>query len=138
MTAKRSNSKIPSERSVTSELGTAQDLWRAIIAALTGKYDPIDLEWKPSKSDFGWMCLLKHKKRTLIYLTPEKNAVRAAIVLGERAVAAALSSRLPKAIKTMLQEAKPYAEGRGIRFPVNSAADLPVVEELVAIKMTSP
>ena len=134
MTAK--NSKAPSERALASELGTAQDLWKAIIAALTGKYGPIDLEWKPSKGDFGWMCLLKYKKRTLLYLTPERNSIRVAVVLGERAVGVALASRLPKAIKTMLQEAKPYTEGRGIRFPVSSPADLPVVEELVAIKTT--
>ena len=107
------------------------------MTALAGTYGPIDLEWKPSKSDFGSMCLLKHKKRTLLYLTPEKNSIRVAVVLGERAVAVALDSRLPKAVKTMLQEAKPYAEGRGIRFSVNGAADLAVVEKLVAIKVTA-
>src|SRR5579863_2652872 len=135
MTAKRSNA--PSKRTLASELGEAQDLWEAIMTALAGTYGPIDLEWKPSKSDFGSMCLLKHKKRTLLYLTPEKNSIRVAVVLGERAVAVALDSRLPKAVKTMLQEAKPYAEGRGIRFSVNGAADLAVVEKLVAIKVTA-
>jgi hypothetical protein len=136
MAMKANRSKLSSEQALASELGVAQDIWKAIIAALAEKYGPIDLEWKSSTSDFGSMCLLKHKKRTLLYLTPEKNAVRVAIVLGERAVGVAMASRLPKAIKTMLQEAKPYAEGRGIRFPVSSAADLPVVEKLVAIKTT--
>jgi hypothetical protein len=133
MTAKKSI--VPSERALAAELGAAQSRWNAIIAALTETYGPIDLEWKPSKSDFGSMCLLKQKKRTLLYLTPEKNSIRVAIVLGERAVAVALESRLPNAIKTMLQEAKPYAEGRGIRFSVSRAADLEVVENLVTIKI---
>jgi hypothetical protein len=132
MTAKRN--MVPSERALVCELGAAQNLWNAIIAALTETYGSIDLEWKSSTSDFGSMCLLKHKKRTLLYLTPEKNSIRVAIVLGERAVGVALDSRLPKVIKTMLQEARPYAEGRGIRFSVSQAADLTVVEELVAIK----
>ena len=61
MTAKKN--KAPSERAVVSELGAVQDIWKAIIAILAGKCDPIDLEWKPSKGDFGWMSLLKHKKK---------------------------------------------------------------------------
>jgi hypothetical protein len=133
---KAKNSTAPSEQALASELGAAQAIWKAILAALEEKNGPIDLEWKPSKGAFGWMCLLKHKKRTLLYLTPEKKSIQVAIVLGERAVDLALASPLPQAIKTMLQEAKPYAEGRGIRFPLRSAADLAVVEDLVAIKTT--
>ena len=130
------NDNAPSERTLASELNSAQGLWKAIIAALAGTFGTIELEWKPSKSEFGSICLLKHKKRTLLYLTPEKDSIRVAIVLGERAVTMARDSRLPDDIKTMLEEAKPYAEGRGIRFSVNSASKLPVIEELVAIKLT--
>jgi hypothetical protein len=53
-------------------------------------------------------------------LTPEKGAVRVAVVLGERAAALALACDLPEPIKTMVREAKPYAEGWGIRFPPQS------------------
>jgi len=80
------------------------------------------------------MCLLKQKKRTLLYLTPEKDAVRVAIVLGERAVALALASGLPEEIKVLIRKAPPYVEGRGIRFPICSANDVPIVSDLVAIK----
>jgi len=59
-------------------------------------------------------------------MTPEKRTIRVAIVLGERAVALALASGIPESIKTLIKEARPYAEGRGIRFPVSSAADVPV------------
>jgi hypothetical protein len=60
-----------------------------------------------------------------------------AVVLGERAYELAMAASLPAAIKKMLSEAKPYAEGRGIRFPVDSVSGVPVVAKLVEIK-TAP
>jgi hypothetical protein len=128
--------RAPSGHDLAGTLGSAQGVWDAILAALVEQHGPIDLEWKPSKADFGWICLLKHGKRTLVYLTPEQEAVTVAVVLGERAVALALASALPDAIKALIREARPYAEGRGIRFLARSLADVPVVRELVAIKTT--
>jgi hypothetical protein len=81
------------------------------------------------------MALLQHKKRTLLYLIPQKRKVLVAIVLGARAFGQAKASALPAAIKTLLIEAKPYAEGRGIRFPVSSARDIPAIAKLVEIKI---
>jgi len=119
------------------ELGSSLLFWDHIVASLSETHGSIEEEWKTSKSDFGWMCLLKHKKRTLVYLTPDKSEIRVAIVLGERAVGLALASRLPAEIKLLIEAARPYAEGRGIRFPVASVEDVATVIDLVAIK-TSP
>lgn len=129
--------KGPTVKDVASELGPAQAVWDAISAALAERFKGLALEWKPSKSSFGWMCLAKHKKKTLLYMTPDKGKIQAAVVLGERAAGAALASGLPEAIKDMIRQARPYAEGRGIRFPVSSAADVDLVAELVAVK-TAP
>jgi len=107
-----------------------------MFESLGKQYAPIEARWQPSKSDFGKICLLQHKKRTLVYLTPEKGAVRAAIVLGERAYALAMASSIPAAIKKMLADARPYAEGRGIRFPVSTIQEASVVAKLVEIKTT--
>lgn len=126
----------PSEGDLVMELGDAQSYWYKTIEMLEEKCGVLDREWKTSKLSFGWVCLLKLKKRTLLYLTPEKGKIIAAIVLGDRAANLALKSDLPENFKTMIKEAKPYVEGRGIRFPVNSDADIPVVLKLVDIKMT--
>lgn len=128
--------KPPTDRAVATALGPVKAVWAGIVAALEQAHGPLDREWKTSKSDFGWMCLLKQKSRTLLYLTPEKGAIRVAVVFGERAVALALASDLPGEIKQLLTEAKPYAEGRGIRFAVTSVAEVPTVAKLVALKTT--
>ena len=133
MSAKVKPPTVPELRAV---LGSTDVLWSDIVNAVEDVASPLDTEWKPSKTEFGRLCLLQHKKKTLLYLTPEKETVRVAIVLGERAYGLAMASSLPAAIKKMLSEARPYAEGRGIRFAVSSPSDVSTVKKLVEIKTT--
>jgi hypothetical protein len=128
--------KPPTDAELRAVLGKAEAVWSAIVRAIEEKFAPLDKEWKPSKLGFGRVCLLRHKKRTLLYLIPDKGLIVVAVVLGERAYELAMAASLPAAIKKMFSEAKPYAEGRGIRFPVNSLSEVPVIAKLVEIKTT--
>lgn len=128
--------KPPDETELKAILGSGFALWRSIIRVVEEVCAPLEQVWKPSKAAFGRICLLQHKKRTLLYLTPDKEKVWIAIVLGERAYGLAMAGSLPAAIKTMFSEAKPYAEGRGIRFPVNLPSDIPTIAKLVEFKTT--
>ena len=127
----------PTDAELRAALGSAAALWPGIVRVVSDAASPLDAVWKPSKSAFGRICLLQHRKRTLLYLTPEKGTITVAIVLGERAYGLAMASSLPAAFKTMLSEARPYAEGRGIRFDVRSSSDIAAVRQLVDIKTTS-
>jgi hypothetical protein len=126
--------KPPSDTELAGFLGSASGLWTEIVRTIEEGFPPLNAEWRPSRADFGRICLLQQKKRTLLYLTPESGSIRIAIVLGERAFGTAMTSNLPAAIKKMLSEARPYAEGRGIRFPVSKSSNIPVVRKLVEIK----
>ena len=128
--------KSPTNAELKAALGSADALWSGIIHVVEDAVSPLDTEWKPSKTEFGRICLLQHKKRTLLYLTPVKEKVRVAIVLGERAYGLALASSLPATIKKMFSEARPYAEGRGIRFSASSSSDISTIKKLVEIKIT--
>jgi hypothetical protein len=128
--------KSPGDEELKTCLGSAFALWSGIIKALDERHSPLVLEWRPSKAEFGRICLVQHKKRALLYLTPDKEKVWVAVVLGERAYSIAMASSLPAAIKKMFSEAKPYAEGRGIRFQVSSLKDIPVIAKLMEIKTT--
>jgi hypothetical protein len=125
----------PTDNELASALGAARPVWDRIVATVTDACGPLTQEWKPSKSDFGRMCLLKRGSRTILYLTPGGGTLHVAIVLGGRATAAALAGKLPEKIKALIREARPYAEGRGIRFPVKSAADVRLAGALVALKV---
>jgi hypothetical protein len=101
----------PTDAELAACLGAALPTWQAVIAAAGEQVGPLDLEWKPSKQGFGRVCLLKKKKRTLLYLTPEPGAARVAVVLGERALGLALAADLPEALEARFREARHYAEG---------------------------
>jgi len=128
--------KPPTDPELKAVLGSAGVLWSDIVHAVENTISPLDTEWRPSKTGFGRMCLLQHKSRTLLYLTPDKEKVWIAIVLGQRAYDLAMASSIPAAIKKMFSEAKPYAEGRGIRFSVSSLSDISTIKKLVEIKTT--
>ena len=127
----------PSASELAARLGKAIDRWNKIVDSVSVNFAPVDQVWKSSKNDFGRMCLLKQKNRTLLYMTPEDGVVQAAIVLGERAVAIALAGGLEEKFKNLICEARPYVEGRGIRFDVKSAGDVSSIIELIRIK-TAP
>jgi Protein of unknown function (DUF3788) len=123
----------PTDSELKAVLDAADVLWFGIIRAVEEMAGPLERQWKPSKAGFGRMCLLQHQHRTLLYLTPDKGQVWIAVVLGERAYGLAMASSLPAAIK-LFSDAKPYAEGRGIRFAVNSVSEIPMIAKLVEIK----
>lgn len=125
----------PCDEELQSVLGSALALWNGIMRAMEEAYPPLERLWKPSKAEFGRMCLLQHKKRTLLYMTPDKAQVWIAVVLGQRGYDLAMASALPAAIKKMLSEAKPYAEGRGIRFAVDAPSDIPMISSLVEMRL---
>jgi len=127
--------KAPTHNELKEILGSAYPVWSGIIADVEATAHPVEQTWKTSKAEFGRICLLQHHNRTLLYVTPEKEKVTVAIVLGERAYGLAQESSLPDRIKKMLSEAKPYAEGRGIRFPIFSSSEISIVDELVRIKL---
>jgi hypothetical protein len=128
--------KSPPDAELRAALGAAAALWSDIVRDVEDVMSPLDTVWKPSKSEFGSICLLQHKKRTLLYLTPAKETITVAIVLGERAYGLAMTSSLPAAIKKLFLEARPYSEGRGIRFSVSSPRDRATIRKLVKIKTT--
>jgi len=130
--------EAPSKAELEGLLGSAIPLWDGILELARKSHAPLDPVWKPSKTAFGCMCLLQQKKRTLLYLIPEDGEIRIAIVLGERAFQLAMASSLPEVIKSLLLEAKPYVEGRGIRFPITSREELPMIAELLRIKTARP
>lgn len=132
------NTKPPSMADLEGALGRALPLWNGIIRHAEAAHAPLTQTWKPSKTAFGRMCLLQHKTRTLLYLTPDRDSAWVAIILGERAFQLAMSSSLPEAIKKLLLEARPHAEGRGIRFSIQSLDDLATVIKLLEVKTARP
>jgi len=127
----------PTAAELSSALGTTSMLWHKLVDSLTKQQAGIEQEWHSLKPKYGWTLLLKLKKRRIVYLGPCAGCFRVAFVLGDKAVAAARTSDLPKSVLKLLDEAPRYAEGTGLRLVVKSAKDLPAIRKLAQIKLAN-
>jgi hypothetical protein len=80
---------------------------------------------------------LKQKKRTVLYMTPYRKHFLVGVVLGGKAIKAARASDLPAEVMKIIEEAKKYAEGTGVRLEIRNKKDLEAVKKLAAIKMAN-
>ena len=127
---------LPTEAQIAAALGSAIDIWNQLIS-WSSEQGANEQEWKSSSPAYGWSLRLKKKKRTILYLSPCQSCFRVALILGDKAVAAARRASLPKAILTKIDEATRYAEGTGIRILVRNLKDLAAIEKLALIKLAS-
>jgi hypothetical protein len=127
----------PTEMEIYATLGPSATTWKQLVDWLAQEQGVAEQEWKSSSPKYGWSLRLKLKKRTIIYLGPCTGCFRASFVLGDKAVAAARVSSLPKPILKLLDEAPRYAEGTGLRLIVKTERDLPAIRKLALIKLAN-
>ena len=127
----------PTEDELAAALGPAKVVWDRLVGELTGECGLSADEWGSSSPKAGWSLRLKRGERRIVYLSPWRGRFVAAFALGDRAVQAARAARLPLRVKQIIDEAKRYAEGTGIRIEVSSPKDVPAVRKLVEIKLAN-
>lgn len=124
------DAKPPTASDVAALLGKSH----AQFEALTGRPGAA-CEWRRYSKTAPWVMKVSAGDRTLFYITPKPGHCEVTVVLGERAVAAALAGRVAKKLHASIREAKSYVEGRPVRVLVRGRADVQAVEELVAVKL---
>jgi hypothetical protein len=130
-------SRKPQEDDLAATLGGAYMHWIEMTKRIDSTFGPLSMEWGFASKSTGWGLRLTTEKRTVLYMTPCKGYFLASFALGEKAVKAAHESDLPASLLEVIDGAKKYAEGRGVRLEVRSAGDALNVEKLAAIKMAS-
>jgi hypothetical protein len=127
-------SVVPDNDMVAMVLVDVYSLWAELHNHVRDVYPGFVGEWKFYGKSSGWSYLLKSKKRTLIYLLPNRGYFRVRIVLGEKAVACVAASEIPVAIKMAVCMATSYVEGRSLDLDICKREQLAVVKNLLKIK----
>ena len=127
----------PNAQEVLAALGETAKLWDELVSWLATEKGVAWQEWQSVSPKYGWSLRLKLKKRTILYLGPCAGCFRVAFVLGDRAVAAARQSNLPKAAIKAIAEAPKYAEGTGVRLLVKKQRDLAAIRKIAEIKLAN-
>ena len=128
-------SKLPAEPEIAAELGNSFPLWQELKNNLLKTYAPVTQAWRYYNSRSGWTLVLKHHRRTVLYLLPGRGYFTVMFVFGEKAVEAAHRSDLPQEILDRIDQAEPYVEGRTFQVQVRSSEDCDHVMKLAAVKL---
>jgi hypothetical protein len=128
---------IPTESSLKEVLGEKYKLWQHVRNYTVEKYPAAIQEWNYPGKKYGWSYRIKDKKRAIIYLLPYQGYFKVALVFGPKAMSRVLQSGVSQEIKTELENAIPYAEGRGIRIEVKNADTLKDIKQLIEIKIAN-
>jgi hypothetical protein len=130
-------SKQPQDKDLALKLGSTFRFWNEMKSVISSRFAPMTIEWGFTSKNTGWGLRLKTDKRTVMYMTPCEGYFLASFALGEKAVKAAYDSDMPASILGVIDNAKKYAEGRGVRLEVRTAEDIRNIEKLAVIKMAN-
>lgn len=126
--------KKPTQDDLINHLGGTFKIWQDIKDCTLAKYPKATEEWNYSSS--GWSFRLKDKKRAIIYLLPRQGFFKVAFVFGQKAVDRIMDSDADQFIKSELQSARPYVEGRGIRIDVKDHRLFNDIKFLIEVKLS--
>ncbi|HEV2135820.1 MAG TPA: DUF3788 domain-containing protein [Terracidiphilus sp.] len=127
----------PTEKEVAFALGPAASVWNELLDWFKEEEKLSEQEWNSYSPKYGWALRVKRKKRNIVYMAPGSGCFRVSFILGEKAVAAARASKLPKAVLKALDEAPRYPEGTGLRLTVSKSKDLPPIRRLTQAKLAN-
>lgn len=127
----------PTDKDLADRLDSKYKLWQRIHDLVLSKYPNGLAEWNYSGLKYGWSFRIKDKKRAIIYLLPRDQYFKVAFVFGDKAVSKIMESGISKDIKTEINQATKYAEGRGIRIDVKNDSVIFDIEQLIDIKLNN-
>jgi hypothetical protein len=127
--------KKPSDQDLRNALQKTYEWWDHIQSYVLEKYPAAFGEWNCPGKKYGWSYQVRDNKRTIIYLLPRDGFFKVAFVFGKKATEQILASDISKSIKSELEKAQVYAEGRGIRIDIKDVSELSDIKKLIEIKL---
>lgn len=128
-------SVVPKDEDLKGAIEHTYPLWKRIRDIAYEQYPNGSEEWHFAGKNFGWSYRIKDNKRAILYLLPRDGYFKVAFVFGGKATADILASDMADGIRTELQHARVYAEGRGIRIDVRGEEMLGDIQKLIQIKL---
>lgn len=127
----------PDETKLKAAVGSSYKYWTELLKYAETTFPPTTIEWKYYGVKSGWTMKLFSGKRNLLFLMPYEGFFRVGMVFGDKAVAEINKPALPKEIITELNDAKKYAEGRGLRIDIKDKPSIEIVKKLLLLKASN-
>ena len=118
---------FPDEQAVLA--GLPAGLWERLLTVVGTECGAGD--WHKYSKNAPWTWRAKRGERVIVYLTPEKDGVKASFALGGRALELVREAGLGR----LLDGAKKYAEGTAVRIQVTGDKDFESLLVLIRAKI---
>jgi hypothetical protein len=125
----------PGDSELSAVLGPSRALWDQLLDDLSSEDSITGWKWHSYSVKAGWSLRLQRKQRNILYLVPRRGGFLAAFVFGEKALEAIRAGKFPRTVTNLIDGAKKYPEGTGVRLEVKSPQDVATVKRLAAIKV---
>ena len=123
----------PSESELKEVLGDAYSAFQGLLT----RAGPGAAEWRRYTDNSPWVLKVTQGKRSLFYARLDSGHLKVTVLLGSRAVEAALAGQVSKGLHGSIRKAKAYPEGRPVSVAIRKPSDFAKVEELIAAKVGS-
>jgi len=128
----------PQDKDMEIALGSTYPLFEEIVKYLVDTHKDIRPEWKQYSKKMGWQLKLFKGKRNIMFVVPFEGSFIVYFIFGDKAVQQVMESDLPDEIKTELQNAKKYMEGRGINILITQdTKNVDDIIKLIEIKLNN-
>ena len=92
-------------------------------------------EWRSYKKGAPPVLKVLEGKQTLYYVRPDSVAVHVSFLLSRRACEGASAARLPARLRSAIESAQVFPEGRAVRLAMHRVAEVADVTALLAVKL---
>lgn len=124
---------FPSDDILSSHLGKTTTLYTTLLADLKTKYPGLEEDWRYYNDGKRWLMPVRHKKKTLFWLSVSDGFFRTTFYIGGKHEALVRKSSIPAELKE--EYAAEKGKIRGIRLVIKAKRNLATFHELLDIKL---
>jgi hypothetical protein len=123
----------PTTQQILVAIGSKQPLWESLTGFIADSHK-LKSDFAFYGKNYGWALRFRKGGKALLSLYPSQESFTAQVILSQEQVDEALSSGLSKKAIKIIEDARPYPEGRWLFIKVESEQDLNDIKKLLTVK----
>jgi len=125
----------PTMKEILASIGSRRGLWEELIRFIAEKYRPKG-KFIFGGENYGWAFRYRRGGKALTTIYPAREGFVVQIVIGPTQAEEAFRLDLGKKVRKMLEDARPYRDGRWLFVSVRSKRDIDDVQRLLMTKLS--
>ena len=127
----------PTQAEIIAAISSKRLLWENLTSFIEDRYR-LKSDFAFYGKNYGWALRFRKAGKALLSLYPGQDSFTAQIIISETQAEKALSSGLSEKTSKIIEDARPYPEGRWLFIKVESEQDLNDIKQFLMVKSQRP